>query len=223
MSMKNTSTIFMLIGFLTLSSCANRIDKAVRSAKYSAWEMVGVEKRDLFKREVSNIKEDQEETGESFKDALTQLQEIYAFDGGNIERQYKKLNSSYEDSQEKATEVSASIIQLDKVANDLFVEWEKEIEEISSKDLRKNSKTQLSATRSRYKKLHAQLKKSESKMAPVLTKLKDQSLYLKHNLNAKAIAGLKAESGKIESDIDSLIKEMNVSINEADEFIKTME
>ena len=34
--------------------------KAVDKAKYRAWETVGIEKRDLFKREVGNVKEEQE-------------------------------------------------------------------------------------------------------------------------------------------------------------------
>ncbi|MBC7465986.1 MAG: DUF2959 family protein, partial [Bdellovibrio sp.] len=62
----------------------------------------------------------------------------------------------------------------------------------------------------------------EAKMDPVLAKLKDHVLFLKHNLNAKAIAGLKTESGKIQGDIESLMKDMNNSISQADEFIKSM-
>ena len=50
-------------------------------------------------------------------------------------------------------------------------------------------------------------------MDPVLKKFKDQVLYLKHNLNAKAIGSLK---------IASLIKEMNKSVASADQFIQKM-
>ena len=90
--------------------------KAVDKAKYRAWETVGVEKRDLFKREVGNVKEEQEETSEAFKDALTQLKEIYHVEGGNLEREQRKLNSAYEDAAERAQEVHASIQKVDKVA-----------------------------------------------------------------------------------------------------------
>ena len=56
-------------------------------------------------------------------------------------------------------------------------------------------------------------------MAPVLSRLKDQVLFLKHNLNARAIAGLKTEADKIQSDIESLVKDMNTSIAHADAFM----
>ncbi len=60
-------------------------------------------------------------------------------------------------------------------------------------------------------------------MDPVLARLNDHMLYLKHNLNAQSIGQLKAEHARIETDIQSLIKGMNRSIAEADQFIKTME
>lgn len=209
------------IGFLV--GCQSAVNNAIKETKYSAYEMLGYQKRDLFKKEVKNVKSNQEETGESLKDALDRLKEIYAFDGGNLEKQYRALNSAYESSQKKATGVKASIKQLETVSTDLFAEWKKEITEISAPDLRLKSTTQLQEAQSKYKEFHASLKKSEAKMDPVMIKLRDQVLYLKHNLNRQAITGLKSESLKIQGDIDSLIKEMNTSIGQAEQFIKTME
>ena len=59
-------------------------------------------------------------------------------------------------------------------------------------------------------------------MEPVLVKFKDHVLYLKHNLNAQAIASLKGEAMNIQTDIAQLIGEMNTAIARADEFIKEM-
>lgn len=222
MSMKKQN-ILPLCFLLTLStSCANPIKKYANKAKYSAYETIGLEKRDLFKREVANVKEEQEDTGEAFKDALTQLKEIYEFDGGNLEKQHGKLKSSLDDANEEAAELRSRITKVDQVANDLFEEWNEEIQQIKTSDYRRRSKEQLSETKKRYRDLEAQLRKSERKMEPVLAKLNDQVLFLKHNLNAKAIGGLKAESGKIQADIKALIEEVNESTRQADELIKTL-
>lgn len=59
-------------------------------------------------------------------------------------------------------------------------------------------------------------------MQPVLTKFHDLVLYLKHNLNAQSIASLKGESARIQAEIFQLIKQMNTSIAQADEFIKAI-
>jgi chromosome segregation ATPase len=213
---------FIFFICLNLSSCARRINKAVSNAKYSAWEMVGMEKRDLFKREVKNVKEEQEDTREAFKDALTELKEIYGFDGGNLEKQYEKFKSSLDDANEEASELRSRIVQVDKVANDLFEEWQSELNQIKSGDLKNKSALQLRETKKKYKELEQQLKRSDKKMDPVLTKLNDQVLFLKHNLNAQAIAGLKTESRKIQEDIKALIKEVDESNRQAEELIKTL-
>ena len=215
-----TSLLLLLLP-LTFS-CANPIKKAVNKAKYSAYEMVGVEKRDLFKKEVSHVKEEQEETGEAFKDALTKLKEIYSFDGGDLEKAHGQLNSSYEDAKEKSAGVSARITKLNTVAQDLFTEWEGEIEQMSSADLKAKSRSKLGETKHKYGQLHKQLKTSEAKIAPVLGKLKDQVLFMKHNLNAKAIGGLKTESTRIQSDIEVLMNEMKESNQKAERLMETL-
>lgn len=68
--------------------------------------------------------------------------------------------------------------------------------------------------------MHAALISAESHMQPVLSKFHDLVLYLKHNLNAQAIASLKGESARIQAEIFQLTKQMNTSIAQADEFIK---
>ena len=54
--MKNTTHIVLLLLTFTLTSCANKINKMGRDVKYSAYEMVGYEKRDLFKSQVGKVK-----------------------------------------------------------------------------------------------------------------------------------------------------------------------
>lgn len=203
--------------FLT-SSCARKI----REVKYNAYQMIGMEKRDIFKREVKNVKEEQEDTSEAFKDALTKLKEMYKVDGGEIEKQHSRLQSSYEKASDEAAELKERIRKVNEVAGDLFSEWREEINDISSDDLKKKSRKKLKETQARFKELQTQMSSAEKKMDPVLTKLKDQVIFLKHNLNAKAIAGLKAESSDIEDDIQTLIKEVEEASREADKFIKDL-
>jgi len=67
------------------------------------------------------------------------------------------------------------------------------------------------------------MKQAESKIEPILTVFNDQVMFLKHNLNARAIASLKGELGTIKSDVSALIASMEQSINEANAFISAME
>ncbi|HET6822719.1 MAG TPA: DUF2959 family protein, partial [Anaerolineales bacterium] len=125
-------------------------------------------------------------------------------------------------SEAKANEVRKRIASVEDVSEALFREWNAELKEYSSSALRKKSQEQLTKTRTHYAQLIKVMKRAEVKMGPVLAKFKDQVLFLKHNLNAQAIASLKNELVSVEGNINSLIKDLNASIQEADSFIAAM-
>jgi predicted nucleic acid-binding Zn-ribbon protein len=193
-----------------------------RSTYYAAYEKFGVYKRDLLKKRVVAARDEQKAAGEQFKDALTRLKEMYQFDGGALEKAYRSLQKEFEECTTRAENVRKRIKDMETVAGDLFVEWEKEIGQISTPSLRDSSRQQLKATRERYNDLHIALKNAEQSMTPVLTQFNDYVLYLKHNLNAQAIASLKTEATNVQTEISRLIAQMNTSIARADEFIKTL-
>ncbi|MBU3070713.1 DUF2959 domain-containing protein [Aestuariicella sp. G3-2] len=51
----------------------------------------------------------------------------------------------------------------------------------------------------------------------------DQVLYLKHNLNARAIDSLQGELSSIETNVAQLIAEMEKSIAESEAFISSLQ
>jgi len=193
------------------------------TAYYAAWEKLGYAKRDILKERVVEARDEQQAASEQFKDALTKLKEVYAFDGGNLEKPYKQLQGEFDASQAQADAVKKRIRSMETVATDLFTEWEKEIGQISNAGMASSSRQKLQETRSRYGEMHAALLKAEDSMDPVLAQFRDYSLSLKHSLNAQAIASLKGEAVNIQNDIGKLIGEMNASIARADAFVKTLQ
>jgi DNA repair exonuclease SbcCD ATPase subunit len=193
-----------------------------RSTYYAAWEKLGKHKRDLLKDNVERVRDDQQAAAEQFKDALTQLRELYRFDGGDLEKIYNRLQSEFERSNARATTVRDRIGKVEQIASDLFAEWEREAKSITNARLRQDSEQKLRDTRRRYEGLHSAMKRAEQSMQPVLTHLSDQVTYLKHNLNAQAIGALRGEALDIEREIQQLIRDMNIAISEADAFIRAM-
>ena len=192
-----------------------------RHAYYATYEKFGVYKRDLLKKDVAKARDDQAAAQQQFKDALTRLKELTKFEGGNLEKAYNSLKSEYEGCSSRVESVHKRVQEVETVATDLFAEWEKEIREIGTASLREASQQKLAATRSKYSELHAALKSAEQSMDPVLGKLKDYVLFLKHDLNAAAIGSLQGEAANIQAEIARLIEEMSKSIARADEFIKS--
>lgn len=189
---------------------------------YNVWEKLGWEKRDLLRDSVEDVRSDQEDVSEQFQSALERIKEIYGLDGGDLEDQYEALNREYERSEEKAEQLRERIRDVEQIAEDLFREWQRESEMISDANLRSRSQQQLAETQRRFSRLSRAMSESEAGMNPVLTKLRDQVLFLKHNLNAQAIGSISLEVREIEQQVDDLIDDLRVSIRRADEFIKTL-
>ncbi|MDX1763637.1 MAG: DUF2959 domain-containing protein [bacterium] len=193
-----------------------------QTAYYKTMEKVGYHKRDLLVNRVETARDVQQEAKEQFQTALERFTEVLGFDGGDLEKKYNQLNREYEKSESKARAVRDRIASVEDVAQALFKEWEAELQEYSSDSLRRASQVKLDDTRQRYAQLISAMKRAESKIDPVLTAFRDQVLFLKHNLNAQAIASIQNELVSVESNIATLVREMERSIGEADSFIQAM-
>jgi hypothetical protein len=193
------------------------------STYYNAWEKVGVHKRDILVDRIEETQESQQDTQEQFKDALEQYRAVVNFDGGDLKKLYYKLNDEFEASEQEAAEIKKNIEAVEDVAEDLFDEWAEELTQIKNSTLRRDSENKLRITRSECTKLIKAMKRAEKTVYPVLDTLRDQVLYLKHNLNAKAISSLKSELAMVDQDVSRLIGAMQNSINEANKFIEKMQ
>lgn len=207
-------SIIMLLALLLMPGC--------QKAYLGALESVGIPKRDVLVSRVEDAQESQQEAKEQFSSALEAFRATIAVEGGELEETYDRLNREYKRSENDAEAVSERIEEVEGVAEALFDEWEDELDEITNSTLRADSRRKLSATRDRYGDLMSAMRRAESKMEPVLIQFRDQVLFLKHNLNARAIASLDGELASIELDVDRLIRDMERSIDEAADFISSM-
>jgi hypothetical protein len=219
MSNKKINTISILLSMsvftMMLIGC--------QSAYYAMWEKLGKEKRHLLRGQVENSRSDQEKASEAFRDALTRLKEMYAFQGGDLEEMYNRLSDDYDNCSQRAAIIDERIEKIQRIAQDLFAEWRLEIDQIHNPTFRSQSTQKLKATESRFASLESALITARRRMTPVLDNLKDYVLFLKHNLNAQAIGSLKGEAASIETDVGRLIRDIQRSIQEADAFLKEIE
>ena len=218
-SLRSRSLLSLFMGGTILMGLAGM---SCQTAYYETMEKLGYHKRDLMVSDVKKARDAQQDAKEQFKSALDRFSKTLNVQGGELQEKYETLNTEYERSETKAQAVRDRIASVEDVSEALFKEWNAELKEYSSAALRKNSEKQLTQTRTQYAQLIKAMKRAESKMDPVLAKFKDQVLFLKHNLNAQAISSLKGELVSVEGNIDSLIKDLNASIKEADSFIASL-
>lgn len=190
---------------------------------YTVMEKFGVEKREILSTRVADAKESQEEAQEKFRDALEEFQAVTGHQGGELEARYERLREAHDASREQADEVRERIDKVENVATALFDEWEDELDKYEDASLRRRSEEQLRKTRADVRRLLRVMRDAERSLNPVLKKLSDRVLYLKHNLNAAALSGLEKDAPELERDVERLVKDMQASIAEADRFIRQME
>ncbi len=184
--------------------------------------LLGHHKRDIVVIQVEQTCNSLINTRDQFEDALQQFKAIVSVKESSLEHRYKLLQRQYDFCKNKSDDVSHRIAAIEEVSDSLFKEWESELADYNNRALRSKSRQQLKASKQQYTRLIRTMRKAESRINPVLSAFKDQVLFLKHNLNAQAIAALQHEFIEISIDISQLIEVMEATINEASQFVSTL-
>ena len=185
-------------------------------------ESAGHHKRDILVRRVEHARDSLEDAKLQFQSALDKFAQLTQFEGGHLGDVYRQLKIEYDYSHSKAMAVRDRIDAVEQVALALFSEWEAELEQYTSRSLRSSSRQKLKITHQHYGQLITAMRKAEGKIDPVLGVFNDQVLYLKHNLNAKAIASLEHELHAMSIGVSGLIGEMEKSISRANVFVESL-
>ena len=190
---------------------------------YRTMKKFGKEKRDILVGRVKDARASQAEAQTEFKSALERFQHIVQVDGGSLEDKYKKLDDELQRSEDRARKVKDRIDAVRDVSKDLFKEWNDELGKYSDRALRQESERELRETKRRTDALIASMAGAHARVEPILQPLRDRVLFLKHNLNARALGALTRELGTVRTGVDELVADMQRSIAEADAFIADME
>jgi vacuolar-type H+-ATPase subunit D/Vma8 len=215
--MRRTAAIILVL------TCGG-LNAACDSLYYKAMKKVGYEKRDILLKRIREARKSQVEAQEDVKSALERFQAVVdTGHGGALQDKYEELSKALERAERRATAVHDRVQQVREVSKDLFNEWEDELKKYSDRGLRAESDRELRQARTQAGTVIGAMTRAEKRLEPVLKPMRDRVLFLKHNLNAKVLGGLAGELTTIQSDVDALLVDLQASIAEADEFIKTME
>jgi uncharacterized protein YukE len=203
--------------------CVALASAGCNSLYYGAMKKFGWEKRDILVKRVKEARGSQDEAQREFKTTLERFREIVAFEGGKLEDKYKKLNGELEDADGRARRVKDRIDAVRSVSKDLFKEWQGELGQYTDRRLRQESERELRETRRRTEGLITTMEAAQARVEPVLKPLRDRVLFLKHNLNARALGALTKELDQVTGEVDALVADLQKSVTEADAFIADMD
>jgi hypothetical protein len=209
--------VLLLLGFALVST------SGCQTVRYRTMEVFGIEKRDILATRVENARDAQDDAREQFATALDRFRETVRVDGGDLEQTYSRLDREFRRSVSRAEAVTDRINAVERVAEDLFDEWKNELDLYTDPDLRARSQAILQSTRTRYDRMLSAMRRAEQSMGPVIDVFQDQVLLLKHNLNSLAVATIREELAGIERATQQLIAAMNESIQQANQFIASLD
>jgi hypothetical protein len=183
---------------------------------YNAMEKIGIPKRQILVDRVAEARGAQQAAKEQFASALDEFLSVAKVPASELKATYDRVKGELDDCEKRAKEVRDRIQSIQSVADALFAEWADELGKYSNPALRTQSAAQLEVTQRRI------MDQAASRMDPVLATFRDQVLFLKHNLNARAVASLDGTTRTLQGDISRLVADMEKSIKEADTFIASM-
>ena len=199
------------------------LNRRLRKAYYQSREsLLGHHKRDIVVMQVDQACHSLKDSRDQFVEALDKFKTLVHLPDSSLEQRYQQLKRRYDVCRSKADTVSQKIQAVEEVSEALFAEWEAELDLYSNRALRARSQQQLKKSRQQYARLLKALQTAENRMVPVLAAFQDQVLFLKHNLNAHAIAALRHEFVEIGVDISKLIEVMEKTIAEASLFVAVL-
>ena len=204
----------MLLLFASLTGCA--------SVKYSALEKVGIHKRDLLVDRVEDARDAQTDTRENMVSAYEKLSSLVGYEGGELEDKYEQLKGAVEDADDATEKLDERLTDIDRVSADLFEEWESELDLYTSQKMRADQEQKLGLARRQFGEMRSRMQNARDRVDPVMAVLNDNVLFLKHSLNAQALAALRGQSAALEGQVNALIRDMQLAIDEADAYIKLM-
>lgn len=205
---------FVCALLIMLAGCA--------SVQYSALEKVGIHKRDILVDRVEDARDAQTETREQLVTAYEELSALVGYEGGELEKKYERLSKEVERSRKATQDLDEHLSDIDRVSEDLFDEWESELDLYSNATLKADQKRKLALARRQFMTMRDRMQTARNRVDPVMAVLTDNVLFLKHSLNAQALAALRGQTAVLEGQVDALIRDMQVAIEEADAFISRM-
>ena len=207
--------LLITMGLVLLSACT--------TVKYTALEKVGVQKRDILVDRIQDAQHTQERTKQQFGNAYEIFSALVKVDAPKLEKTYEKLSAEVQKSEAITKELDNRIDGIERVSKDLFAEWKKELSQYSNPKLKAASAQNLQITRQRYAQLIDKMRRAQQSAQPVLHSFQDNVLFLKHNLNARAVQSLSGEVAEVQLKVKRLIEEMEAAIQESSAFVRQLD
>ncbi len=125
---------------------------------------------------------------------------------------YKSLVKAIEKSDKSVVKVRSRGVDLNAEANQYFADWGKNVESIASEDVKVRGKARLDDSRQRFTDILEKGRVAGADFETFMTALRDQVLYLGHDLNPAGVASVSEDATKLNQQAKELFAKIDKTI-----------
>ncbi len=197
---------------------------ACQSSGYtSSLTLEGVDHQTDLAREVSRAMETQLESQEAFNTALdliTRFTEPRAEVDLDL---HEDLLDQVDTCADHVADLEPQIADLQAVGATLFSDWQAELDQFSSPQIRARSEERMREVQVSFASLLEQLRATNQQTAAALVTLRDYVLFFNHNLNPRAIESLRSENAGVAEVIGTLNAEVDAAAEVTEAFLGSLQ
>jgi hypothetical protein len=190
------------------------------STYYEAMDTVGYEKREMLVDRVEEARDTQIEAKQQLQTALYTLRRFESIPAGELTQLRDDLDGEVDKTEGQLNELQGDIQSVESIAQEVFDDWEAELQKYDSDELRRKSAQELEETKRNYGALISELRSTHEKLATVIAPLKDQVLFIEHAINAGETPPKSDKLDDVRQQISTLIEELEGSIDRTQRFIE---
>lgn len=179
-------------------------------AAFSSKKSEGLSRVDQLLAQVECVQAESETCKARTGEALDALEALVDSDfSGDPVAAYEQVTTSIDGSKAQGRKLASSVDSMKSLADDVFEDWTKSLESMTSPKLRERSQGRLDATRARYQAVLESVAAAQTAHEAFHAELDDHALFLEHDLNAESV---KSIAGDVE-DLDGRKEELDGSFD----------
>ena len=187
--------------FFTTSTLALTVAAGLSGCKsFSKQQTVSLRQVDELVSKIEHVHLESELSRESAHDSLDSLEHLTSpkFNGDAVAA-YEEFVLTIERSEDQAKSLERSIRSMEKSADEVFEQWEEDLEVFTNPRMRRRSAARLEETKKRYAAILEAVEPCKAAHEEFNLGMRDYAFYLSHDFNAGSVS-------EIEGDLDAVRK-----------------
>jgi chromosome segregation ATPase len=182
----------------------------------------GHERTDKLIERAEKIVKELKDSRKQVKKTLEAYEKMMKKNGDNRRSAYEKVTEEKKKCEKRAEETRKRIHEMEKQATKFFGEWEKNLKDIESEELRERSRQRKEDYHLRLERASVSGKDVKVELDSFLANLGDHLTYLEYDLNATSAKSLEADWDKLDQQASQLFDKMDEATRVIQECIRSL-